>query len=106
MENTKLSLVKWFLALYFVATNKDGISEMALAKYIGGTLKTAWALLHKIRSAMDERENTYKLGDCVEMDDAFFGGKAASSGLYTTITASERTTVIPSEIKLQTGVEN
>ena len=75
MENTKLSLVKWFLALYFVATNKDGVSEIALAKYIGTTLKTAWALLHKIRSAMGERENTYRLGGSIEMDEAFFGGK-------------------------------
>ena len=41
MANTKLSLDKWFLALYFAATNKNGISEMALAKYIGITLKTA-----------------------------------------------------------------
>lgn len=75
MANTKLSLVKWFLALYFAATNKDGISEMALAKYISVTLKTAWALLHKIRSAMGER-NIYCLGGSVEMDEAFFGGKA------------------------------
>ena len=76
MENTKLPLVKWFLAPYFAATNKDGISEMALAKYIGVTLKTAWALLHKIRNAMGVRENTYKLGGSIEMDEAFFGGKA------------------------------
>lgn len=41
MANTKLSLDKWFLALYFAATNKNGISEMALTKYIGITLKTA-----------------------------------------------------------------
>lgn len=75
MANTKLPLVKWFLALYFVATNKDGISEVALCKYIGVTLKTAWAILHKVRSAMGERENTYKLGGRVEMDEAFFGGK-------------------------------
>lgn len=77
MANTKLPLTKWFLALYFAAANKDGISEMALAKYIGVTLKTAWALLHKIRSAMGERENMYCLGGSVEMDEAFFGGKAA-----------------------------
>ncbi len=62
MANTKLPLAKWFLALYFAATNKDGISEMALAKYVGVTLKTAWALLHKIRSAMGERESLYRLG--------------------------------------------
>lgn len=75
MACTKLPLIKWFLALYFVATNKDGVSEMVLAKYIGVTLKTAWSLLHKIRSAMGERENTYLLGGFVEMDEAFFGGK-------------------------------
>lgn len=77
MANTKLPLAKWLMALYFAATNKDGISEMALAKYIGVTLKTVWALLHKIRSAMGERENIYCLGGSVEMDEAFFGGKAA-----------------------------
>lgn len=77
MANTKLSLVKWFLALYFVSTNKDGISEIALAKYINVTLKTAWALLHKIRNAMGERENTYHLNGSIEMDEAFFGGKTA-----------------------------
>ena len=50
---------------------------MALAKYIGVTLKTAWAFLHKIRSAMGERENMYYLGSSVEIDKTFFGGKAA-----------------------------
>lgn len=75
MTNTKLSLAKWFLTLYFDATNKDGISEMALAKYINVTLKTAWALLHKIRSAMRERESMYRLGGSVEMDEAFLAGR-------------------------------
>lgn len=76
MENSKLSLVKWFLALYFMAANKDGISAMAIAKYIDVTFKTAWVLLHKIRCAMGERESIYKLGGSIEMDEAFFGGKA------------------------------
>ncbi len=75
MENTKLSLVKWFLAIYFVAQNKDGISETALAKYIDVTPKTAWLMLHKLRSSMGERDSQYMLRDCVEMDEAFFGGK-------------------------------
>lgn len=75
--NTKLSLVKWFLILYFIAINKDGISEMTLDKYISVTLKTAMALLHKICSAMGERENIYCLSGSVEMDETFLGGKAA-----------------------------
>ena len=72
MENSKLSLVKWFLALYFMAANKDGISAMAIAKYIDVTFRV---LLHKIRCAMGERESIYKLGGSIEMDEAFFGGK-------------------------------
>ena len=74
-ECTKLPLIKWFLALFFVATNKDGISEMALSKYIGVTLKTAWSMLQKIRTAMGGRECLYKLGGSVEMDETYFGGK-------------------------------
>ena len=75
MECTKLPLTKWFLALYFVATNKDGISETALSKYIDVTLKTAWSILQKIRNAMGHRESLYQLGGSIEMDEGFFGGK-------------------------------
>lgn len=75
MQNSKLSLTVWFLALYFIAQNKDGISELSLAKYIGVTLKTAWILLHKVRKAMGSRDSLYKLGGNIEMDEAFFGGK-------------------------------
>ena len=74
MQNSKLSLTIWFLALYFIAQNKDGISEVSLSKYIGVTLKTAWALLHKARKAMGSRDSIYKLGGNIEMDEAFFGG--------------------------------
>lgn len=75
MENTKLPLVKWFLAAYFFSVNKDDISEVTLAKYISVALKTAWAVFHKLRNASKEREALYKLGGTVEMDEAFFGGK-------------------------------
>ncbi len=77
MECAKLPLTKWFLALYFAGTNKDDISEMALAKYIGVTLKTAWSVLHKICAAMGSKDSLNKLGGFVEMDEAFFGGKAS-----------------------------
>lgn len=75
MQNSKLPLTIWFLALYFIAQNKNGIAELSLAKYIGVTLKTAWALLHKVRKAMGSRDSMYKLGGNIEMDEAFFGGK-------------------------------
>jgi len=36
--------------------------------------KTAWLLLHKIRQAMGEREQSWVVDGIVEMDDALFGG--------------------------------
>lgn len=51
MENAKLPLAKWFFATYFMVANKDGISAIALAKYIDTYPRTAWAFLHKIRNA-------------------------------------------------------
>ncbi|MCC8098038.1 MAG: IS1595 family transposase, partial [Eubacterium sp.] len=70
-----MTLIKRFTALYFVVTNKDDISSVSLAKYIAATLKTAWSMLHKIRCAMGSRDVLYKLGNSVEMDEAFFGGE-------------------------------
>ena len=75
LENTKLSLIQWFIAFYFVAQNKNGISEISLSKTIGISLKSAWLMLHKIRKAMAERDERYILGGNIEMDEAFFGGK-------------------------------
>ena len=48
-ENTKIPLRKWFLAMYFVANHKKGISATQLSSDIGVTLKTAWFLLQKVR---------------------------------------------------------
>ena len=77
LANTKLSLVKWFLALYFAATNKDGISEIVLAKYISVTLKTTWALLHKIRSAMGNAKARTISAVPLKWTKPFWGRKAA-----------------------------
>ena len=75
MQNSKLPLTIWFLALYFIAQNKDGFTELSLAKYIGVTLKTAWASLYKVRKAIGSRDSMYKLDGNIEMDEAFFGGR-------------------------------
>ena len=48
-ENTKVSLRKWFLAMYLVSSHKKGVSSCQLARDIKVTQKTAWFMLHKIR---------------------------------------------------------
>jgi hypothetical protein len=34
MQNSKLPLTSWYLALYFIAKNKDGIVELSLANIL------------------------------------------------------------------------
>lgn len=72
-ENTKLSLQKWFVAIYVVTTYKKGISSIQLAKEIGVTQKTAWNVMYKIRTCFNQDEG--KLQGQVEVDETYVGGK-------------------------------
>lgn len=72
---SKLPLTKWFVAIYFTAINKGGISAERLSKYIDVTWKTARLMLAKIRKAMGEQDQKYLLSGLIELDEAFVGGK-------------------------------
>jgi transposase-like protein len=74
LHRSHLPLKKWFLAIYFIATDKRGISAMTLCKQISVTYKTAWYMLHRLRSAMQNADEKYILEGIVEFDDAYFGG--------------------------------
>ncbi|MEE1944247.1 IS1595 family transposase [Pedobacter sp. KR3-3] len=73
MEASKLSTLKWFIAIYLVL-HKKGISSVQLAKDIGTTQKTAWFVLHRIRHAFGNEEKE-KLEGVVELDESYVGGK-------------------------------
>jgi transposase-like protein len=72
---TKLPLTKWFWAIYWVGTDKGGISALRLSKLIGVTWRSAYRMLKKLRIAMGHRDSIYRLSDIVELDDALVGGK-------------------------------
>ena len=73
-HNTRTPLLKWFWAIYLASQDKGGVSAMRLSKQLELGYKTAWAMLHKIRKAMGQRDGRYTLSGSIEMDDAFFGG--------------------------------
>jgi transposase-like protein len=73
-ENTKISLKKWFLAIWLVTAHKKGISSIQLAKDINVTQKTAWFMLQRIRACFCI-ENNNELEGIVECDETFIGGK-------------------------------
>lgn len=74
-DNTKVPLQKWFVALYIFSSHKKGISSHQLAKDISVTQKTAWFLLHRLRYAFDHPNFKKILGEVVQADETYIGGK-------------------------------
>lgn len=75
MHRSHLPLTVWFMAFYFVACDKRGISAVSLAAKVDVCYETAWYMLYRIRKAMDQREHQYILSGVLEMDDSYFGAK-------------------------------
>ena len=73
-ENTKISLRKWFLAMYLISCHKKGISSVQLATDIKVTQKTAWFILHKVRTLFAQDDNVV-LSGVVECDEMYLGGR-------------------------------
>lgn len=72
MENTKIAVKKWFIAIYLHTSHKKGISSVQLSKDLSITQKTAWFMLQRIREVM---KNDFNQFDGVnEIDEAYLGG--------------------------------
>ncbi len=55
-HRTRVPLRVWFLAIFFVARHKQGISALQFQRDSGvGSYQTAWTLLHKVRSALGQQ---------------------------------------------------
>lgn len=80
VENTKIPLTKWFLAMYILSSHSKGISSLQLASWLGVTQKTAWHLNHRIREMLTEKAPELLQG-IVEVDETYVGGKAANQHL-------------------------
>jgi transposase-like protein len=72
LENTKISLSKWMVALYLTTAHKKGISSCQLARDIKVTQRTAWFMLQRIRSMVAKHAPTMLRGR-IEADETFIG---------------------------------
>ena len=73
-ENTKVSLRKWFIAMYLISSHKKGVSSHQLSRDIDVSQKTAWYMLQKIRTLYKQDDAT-ALSGIVECDEVYIGGK-------------------------------
>lgn len=74
MQDSKLPVRVWFVAMWLFATQKDGISAKSLQENLGlRSYRSAWSLLHKLRIAM-VRSDRGKLSGTIEIDEEYIGG--------------------------------
>lgn len=73
-QDTKIPLIKWFMALYLFSSHKKGISSHQLGRDIDVTQKTAWFMLHRLRLAFNHPDFSVVLFDTVEVDETYIGG--------------------------------
>lgn len=79
-ERSKVPLNKWLLANHLLCASKKGISGHQMARMLGVTYKTAWFMMHRIREAMKDTDNTPLggYGQTVEADETYVGGKLSN----------------------------
>lgn len=73
-HGTRTPLTVWFAAAWQMTSQKHGISALGLKRVLGiGSEQTAWAMLHRYRTAM-VRPGRERLAGTVEADETFLGG--------------------------------
>jgi hypothetical protein len=72
---TKLPLTTWFLAMFFLTQQKNGVSALELKRHLGVTYPTAWRMKHKLLQVMKERDDARRLCGVIQVDDAYWGGE-------------------------------
>jgi transposase-like protein len=73
-HGTRTPLTVWFAAAWHMTSQKQGISALGLKRVLGvGSEQTAWAMLHRYRTAMI-RPGRDRLAGVVEVDEMYVGG--------------------------------
>lgn len=74
-QDTHKPLRTWFIAIWWMTTQKNGASAIGLQRVLGlKSYQTAWTWLHKIRCAMVHPNRTTLSGK-VEVDETYVGGE-------------------------------
>ena len=73
MENSKLPFLYWYIAMHLMTATKKNIAALEMQRQIGHRYyEPIWAMLHKLRRVMANRDEKYQLTGDVELDEAFF----------------------------------
>jgi transposase-like protein len=70
-EDSKISLSKWFAAIYLMCASKKGISAHQLHRQLDITYKSAWFMCHRVREAMSGNGAFQRLSGVIEADETY-----------------------------------
>jgi len=73
-EDSHAPMTHWLQAIYLMCSSKKGISTRQLQRMLGGSMKTAWFMGHRIRHAMAPPATAGKIGGegvTVEADETY-----------------------------------
>lgn len=77
-EDSPIGFDKWLPAVWLITANRNGISSCELARGLDVTQKTAWFMLHRIRTALASKTFERLAGE-IEADETFVGPKGRSA---------------------------
>ncbi len=80
-ESSHVPLNVWLQVIYLLNSSKKGFSTRQVQRTIGGSMKTAWFLGHRVRECMKEVRDLFTepmggAGATLEADETFIGGRA------------------------------
>jgi len=78
MESSKLSFMTWYKTIFLLSTTKKGFSSKEIQRQLGvKRYEPVWAMVHKLRKAMGQRDDRYTLEGMIEMDEGYFTVEAS-----------------------------
>lgn len=73
MQGSNLSFMAWYKTMFLMTATKKGFSSKEIQKQLGmKRYEPVWAMVHKLRKAMGNRDARYTLEGMIEMDEGYF----------------------------------
>ena len=73
MQGSNLSFLVWYKTIFLLSTTKKVFSSKEIQRHLGlKRYEPVWAMVHKLRRAMGDRDARYTLEGTIEMDEGYF----------------------------------
>lgn len=73
MQSSNLSFLIWYKTMFILTNTKKGFSSKEIQSQLGlKRYEPVWTMVHKLRKAMENRDDRYTLEGMIEMDEGYY----------------------------------